>query len=62
LRAGKFAVNFGDIKIVGQINADQTWELKTFARIKKKSLETGDGSPEAPVTSSCRGCSKAVGL
>jgi protein TonB len=48
-RGGRIAVNFGDIKIVSQINADQTWELKTFARIKKKAHETGDDSPEAPV-------------
>jgi TonB family protein len=48
-RGGKIAVNFGDIKIVGQIKADQTWELKTLLRIKKKTRETGDDSPKSPV-------------
>ena len=54
-RGGKIAVTFGDIKIVGQINTDQTWELKTFAQIKKKSHETGDDSLESPVKVDVKG-------
>lgn len=40
-RGGKVSVSFGDIKIVSQINTDQTWDLEPLIRIKKKSRETG---------------------
>ena len=48
-RGGKIAVTFGDIKIVSEIKVDQTWELKTLARINKKAREAG-----APVKRAAR--------
>jgi TonB family protein len=45
-RGGKIVVTFGDIKIMSEINVDQTWELKTLARIvkMKKPPAAGDDS------------------
>ena len=40
-RGGKIVVTFGDIKIMSEIKVDQTWDLKTLARINKKARETG---------------------
>jgi TonB family protein len=45
-RGGKIVVTFGDIKIMSEIKVDQTWELKTLARIvkMKKPQAAGDDS------------------
>jgi|GEM_PF-1691499 len=48
-RGGKIAVSFGDIKIVSEIKVDQTWEIKTLARIEKKSPAAGDDPKKSPV-------------
>jgi TonB family protein len=48
-RGGKIVVTFGDIKIMSEIKVDQTWELKTLARIVKKPPAAGGDSSKSPV-------------
>jgi TonB family protein len=50
-RGGKIVVTFGDIKIMSEIKVDQTWELKTLARIvkMKKPPAAVSDTPKSPV-------------